>query len=324
MNDFSNSPDPDLFYSLYREGFKPQVMRMAMLLDVFTPLASAPASAEGLAQACGCAASGMIFLLDYLVTLELVEKQDGMYSLSPTAAAFLVRGSPSYAGDWILLETSPEFWLDILQSVRSGKPCQPAFPWDQDAWLESYRQFRLPESTALWSAAGIVPGKRPALQVLDLACGCGVKSFVLAQADPATHITALDRPAVLAVASDLAGRMGIASQVTCQPADLFSVELGQEQYDAALLGQITYYLTARQNTDLFQRVCRALKPGGVLVVDAVMAAAQADETLSLYTLVLWAVSGGAVHSFEEYRAWLLDAGFSRVTKHAPNWLSALH
>ena len=53
------SPDPDFVYSLFTGVYKPQLVRIALTLDVFTPLASGPADAQAVAQACGCSPSGI-------------------------------------------------------------------------------------------------------------------------------------------------------------------------------------------------------------------------------------------------------------------------
>ena len=48
-----SSSAPDLLYNLYGDFMAP-AFRMALLLDVFTPLAAGPAHAEAVAQARGC------------------------------------------------------------------------------------------------------------------------------------------------------------------------------------------------------------------------------------------------------------------------------
>lgn len=98
MREPSHVPDPDLVYSLYTGGFKPQIVRIALLLDVFTPLVNGPVDAQAVAGACGCNVIGIGALLDYLSSLGLLKRGDNTYTLTPTAVAFLVPGQQSYAG----------------------------------------------------------------------------------------------------------------------------------------------------------------------------------------------------------------------------------
>ncbi len=322
MGEWYDDLDPEMVYSLYAGGFKTGIVRIALLLDVFTPLADGPADADSVAEACGCDALGIGALLDYLACIELLEREDNTYTLTPTAAAFLVPRERTYAGDWVLMETSPGLWESMLDAVRSGHPSHYPLPAAQDAWLESYRSSRWDVSLRMWRAAGIEPGQGKSLRILDLACGCAIKSFALAQADPAIRVACIDRADVLKVARDLAARLRILPQVTFRSEDLHSFRGAAGSYDAVLLGQITYALTPEQNRDLFARVHRALSPGGILLIDAIMASEKPAELASLITFLSWSLSGSAAHSFDQYQDWLEGSGFQWVKRLGNLWLSA--
>jgi 2-polyprenyl-3-methyl-5-hydroxy-6-metoxy-1,4-benzoquinol methylase len=308
----SSQPDPDVVYGLFSGIFKAQIVRLALQLDVFTPLADGPTTAESVAHVCRCDILGTKALLDYLGSLQVLERHEGNYSLTPTAETFLVPWRKSYVGDMILHYTGQTLFDSILRSIQGGKPSSLGEDFVQDAWLESYLSWRISSSLEMWQAAGIEPDPHHDLHILDIACGCATKSLVLAQASPRVRVTCLDTPDVLAVARDLAERMQVTSQVTFVPANLLQADLGKGQYDAVLLGQITHYLTETQNTGLFRRIHTALLPDGVLVVDCPMTTDRLTETASFLTLFLWANSGGMAYPFETYRTWLRNAGFRSV------------
>lgn len=315
-------PNPDLIYELYTDGFKSQLARIAVLLDVFSPLAESPADAQTVSHACRCDPIGIEALLDYLTSINILNFEGGKYSLTPTAKAFLVPKSETYAGDWVLMETDPDLWKGILQSLRSGKPRRRLLPNAQDAWLESYREFRMEESLKIWHAAGIEPEKYSELKVLDMASGCGIKSYVLALASQIVQITCVDSADVLNVAKALAERLKISSQVRFLPGDLHTIDLGSGKYDAVLLGQITYSLTEDENRRLFFRVYKSLISGGTLLIDAIMKTDKPGQ-FSIVTLLMRTLSGGAAYSSSNYRKWLLEAGFSKVNELSEHWLSAV-
>jgi len=146
---------------------------------------------------------------------------------------------------------------------------------------------------------------------------------VLAQADPTVQVTCQDSAQVLEVARALSDRLGISSQVEFLPGDLFTVNLGEAAYDAALLGQITYSLTPAKNANVVRRVYEALTPGGTLVIDAIMASEPPSESASLVNVLGKTVFGGAAYPFAQYCRWLEEAGFQRVTQHSEYWLSAI-
>jgi trans-aconitate methyltransferase len=320
-----STPEGDRIYDLYTGVYKPQIIRLALALDVFSPLAARPAPAAAIASACHCDVVGLRLLLNYLASLDVLTKQGDEYSLSPEAATFLVPGRKAYTGDLIMHFVGPDPWESLAESLRSGQP-QPfdlEIHFAQDAWIESYRSARVPTSLEMWSEVGIDPQQSSRLRLLDLACGCAIKSLTLAQKHPNLDLTCLDQPLVLEAARDLAERWGLASRVRFWVADLLSADLGEACYDVCLLGQITHYLTTQQNCVLFGRICRALAPGGVLALDVPMESAMPGEDTSFVSLLLWANSGGRAHSFEDYRSWLLAAGFATVQQHSHRLLSAL-
>lgn len=315
-------PNPDLVGDLFWGVFKPQFIRLALQIGLFSPLAAGSATAETVAQACGCHPLGIQALLDYFCGLRVLERHDDQYSLTSTAKTFLVPGSKAYVGDMILYYTGQELYESIRQSLRSGMPRWLDENFVQDAWLESYSAWCIPKSLEMWQAAGVRPVAGDSFHILDLACGCAIKSMALAQASPNVSITCFDTPEVLAVARDLADRLHVNSQVIFMPGDLLSAHLGQRLYHGALLGQITDYFTATQNLNIFRRIHAALKERGVLVIDCPMTGDEPTEQTGLISFFLWANSGGTAHSFEAYRSWLLIAGFSTVEKLSERWLRA--
>jgi hypothetical protein len=115
-------PNPGLIYDLFTGVFRPQIVRLALEMDVFTPLAAGPADAATVAHACGCSGAGVAHLLDVLASLQVLTRQAGRYALTPSAETFLLRGRPAYAGDLILAWTGTAIWQSAAQAVRSGQP----------------------------------------------------------------------------------------------------------------------------------------------------------------------------------------------------------
>lgn len=318
----SQPPNPELIGDLFWGIFRPQFSRIAIQIDVFSPLASGPASAEYVAEKCDCNPYGIKALLDYLCSLSILEKQDQNYLLTSTAETFLVPGNKAYTGDMITHYTDKALFDQILRVIQTGKPNWLGENFVQDAWLESYDRSRITKSLEMWRTAKILPDQTRSLRVLDIACGCGIKSLPLAQLSPRVKVTCLDAPEVLTVARDLAERLQVEDQVEYFPANLLQAELGDARYDAILLGQITYYWTEAQNRDLFDRIFRALSKPGNLVIDCAMSGEEPAEYPSLATLFLWANSGGTAYSFETYRHWLKKAGFVDVHRLGERWISA--
>jgi SAM-dependent methyltransferase len=320
----NNLPEGDRIYDLYTGVYKPQIIRIALALDVFSTMAAGPQKAEVIAQACKCEVIGMHHLLNYLTSLNILISDGEEYALSVDAATFLVQGGKAYAGDLIMDFVSSSPWESLQESIRSGQPrnIDLEVHFAEDAWIESYRSLRISSSLEMWSTIGIIPEEFRQLRMLDLACGCAIKSMVLVQQYPGVFLTCLDTPLVLNVARDLAERWGILSKIRFIPDNLLTADLGESQYDVCLLGQVTHYLTQKQNKELFSRIYKTLIPGGELVLDVPMSPTKFEETSSFLSLLLWANSGGRAYQYDEYHSWLVAAGFSTVRQHSARLLSA--
>lgn len=319
----SGQPNASLIYDLYTGVFRPQIVRLALEADVFTPLASGPTDAATVAHACGCSEAGIAHLLEVLVALQLLTQQEGRYALTPSAATFLMHGQPAFAGDLIRAWTGPDIWASVAGAVRTGQLAPFEEVHEQDAWLESYSDWRIGNSREMWRAAGVEPQPDTPRRLLDIACGCAIKSLALAQLDPALQVTGVDTERVLPVARNLAQRMGLTNQTDFIVADLLTADFGANRFDLCLLGQITDYLTLAQNQDLFRRVHAALKPGGLLLLDAPMTGEQISEWTQIVSLLLWVNAGGGTHSFKQYRTWLEAVGFAQVRPLSERWLAAI-
>ena len=196
----------DMVYGLYGGGFFGQFTRIALLLDVFTPLVKEPAPAEKIAKVCNTSIEGMCSILDYLYSTRVIDfdLMTREYALTASARAFLVRKEKTYAGDWVLANTDPLLWEKVLETIQTGKSAGYDLPWAQDAWLESYSPSRIGTSLALWKTVGVKVIPNQSFHILDLASGCGIKTMALAQRNQSVQVTCLDSESVLEVARDLA------------------------------------------------------------------------------------------------------------------------
>src|SRR3954471_14666506 len=84
-------------------------LKAAIDLELFTAIDEGNHDVDTLARRVGASARGVRILCDFLTTLDFLTKQGGRYGLSPTAAAFLSRQSPTYMGTTAQFLTLPEF-----------------------------------------------------------------------------------------------------------------------------------------------------------------------------------------------------------------------
>lgn len=101
-----------------------KVLLSAVELGVFTALADEPLDAETLRERLDLAPRSARDFFDALVSLGILERQDGAYRNAPDTDRFLVRDRPSYIGG--MLEMANErlypYWADLTRGLRTGNP----------------------------------------------------------------------------------------------------------------------------------------------------------------------------------------------------------
>ena len=103
-------------------------------------------------------------------------------------------------------------------------------------------------------------------QVLDIGTGSGVWAAAFGRTEPTARLTLLDQPDVLDRARDNLRRLRLADRATFWPGNCTQVDYGTDAWDVIILPQVLNALRPESLSDLFERLARALRPGGLLVV----------------------------------------------------------
>ena len=106
-------------------------------------------------------------------------------------------------------------------------------------------------------------------------------------------------------------------RVVHREGDALTADLGDAAHDLVLISSLVHHFTEAQNRDLCRRAARALKPGGVLVIQEIIRPSEPGEggqTGALGDLYFAALSASGTWSFEEIADWQRGAG---LTPHKP-------
>ena len=148
-------------------------------------------------------------------------------------------------------------------------------------------------------------GLEPGARVLDLACGHGRHSLELARRG--FRVTGIDlSPRSLEQAREAAAAEGLAADFV--EADMREIEFDDE-FDAAinLFTAIGYFESDDEDRTVFERVARALRPGGGFLVETINALGLAGR----YQERLWEDVGDGLVMLSEHD-WDLRAGRNRA------------
>jgi SAM-dependent methyltransferase len=329
LDEAETTPGPDvlmdlLFGSVAVPLVKLPILRAGLELRVWAKIAAGRRTAKEVAAIEGADEGGVRRLLDALTVMKLLEKEADKYALPAWAEYYLLPGKPAYLGTFVLEWLSWERHGQLADAIRKGKrPVDADYTHREtvDHFVPFYAvralapQRYLERHYACWRALQIEP--REGLRVLDVACGAGIAGLSLARLHPGVEVVLQDWPQMLGLALEAARKLGVDQQVTALPGDMSLVDYGEDMFDVARLGYVTYFYDPDYLVKLFRRLHRALAVGGILVIDAPLSdegRCEREEAV-LDGPWLYAVSpGGDVYSFSDYKRLLDDAGFVSITE----------
>jgi tRNA (cmo5U34)-methyltransferase len=159
-----------------------------------------------------------------------------------------------------------------------------------------------------------------AINVLDLGCGTGLELAALFQRAPNAHITGIDLSKKML--AQLRRRYpDHRDQLTLIPASYLTTPFGLRAYDAVISAMTIHHLLRDAKRALYEKIRRALKPGGIYVEgDSVTTPAMEQTFRAAYHEQMAAMpQAGEGHyhidvpfSLDTQRALLLEAGFTQV------------
>ena len=292
------------------------VLTAAADLDVFSPLYEKPMTAEALACKLGTNPRATTILLDALVALEFLTKQDIDYSVPEDVAKLLTEKSDNNVLPMVRhLANCLRRWAHLSEVTQSGRPadCGPSVRGDaadQTVFIGGMHNISKPIADEV--IAKLQPLKFGHL--LDIGGASGTWTIAFLRAVPEAKATLFDLPPVMSMAEQRFAEAGLGNRVSLVPGDFYTDEL-PDGADMAWLGAICHQNSREQNRSLFVKVHKALKDGGIVVIrDVVMDPSHTSpEGGALFAVnMLVATEGGGTYTFDEYRQDLCEAGFGEV------------
>jgi SAM-dependent methyltransferase len=290
-----------------------RTIMVATKVGVFEALAAGPLSASDVASRCRTHPDASTKLLDALVGAGYLRLRNDRYSLSPVARKWIVKDSPVSLHDNMLFRFLE--W-DIVGSyeefVRTGIPfdVHRDIKSDQD-WNLYQRGMRSLSSLTASDLARRTPVPATARDMLDIGGSHGYNSVVLCRRHPGLRAVVLDLPEAVAQAAPILAQARMGGRVVHRSGNALTDDLGTEAWDAVFAAQLVHHFDEAQNRELARRVARALRPGGVFVIQETVRAAsptRAGQIGALLDLYFAVTSHAGTWSYEEMADWQRQAG----------------
>lgn len=310
-------PNPGLIFEALNAYQRSASLKAAIDLDLFTVIADGPLTSYQLAAAIQASPRATRILCDYLVVSGFLIKEGDRYACSLEAAMFLNRHSPAYFGSAAHFLLNPGLvapFQNLAEIVRTGRttlPGQGFVSHDNPIWIDFARDMGAMVHPAASEIAEHVAGEKP-MRVLDIAAGHGLFGIMVATRNPHARITALDWPAVLALATANAAKFGVGDRHESLSGDAFEVEFGGP-YDLVLVTNFFHHFDPPTCETLMRKIAAGLSPGGHC---ATLDFVPNDDRVSpppaaaFGMMMLGTTPAGDVYTFREYETMFRNAGFA--------------
>lgn len=289
------------------------ILLTAAHLDLFAWFGGQERNPNALVAHFGGHAAGWEIFLNALCAMGLMQKRGDKYAHRGfTTRRRLIRDrTASLLPDYDAWET----WGGLARALTEGK--RPAM---QKPFLsDTSKAKRLLRSLHL-DAQEIAPHlikKLPlsdSRTLLDVGGGLGAFSMAFCRRYPRLRVTLLEHPRIVPLARQTVAEASMARKVQVVGMDFFRAALPQG-FDTVFVSNVLHAHGAAENRSLLLKIQRCLNPQGQLIVRDVFMSRQhtAPEWGTLFSvLLLLHTPQGRCYALDEFRAWLLKAGFSRI------------
>lgn len=312
---------PERFMQLGLGFMASKTLLSAIELGLFTELSANPMNELQLTQKLGIHGRSAKDFFDALVSLGMIERENGLYRNAPDTDHFLVRGKLTYLGG--LLEMANErlypFWGSLTEGLRTGLPQNEVKTGGPGLFETLYDD---PERLRLFLGAmtGLSMGASMAIAekfpwknfqtVVDVGGAQGGLLVQLCLAHPHLRGNNFDLPAVGPIFKEYVATNGLSDRLGFLPGSFFQQPLPAA--DVITMGHILHDWNLEEKRMLLEKAYQALPKGGALIVfEALIDDERRQNAFGLLMSLnmLIETPGGFDYTGSDCSGWMREAGF---------------
>jgi SAM-dependent methyltransferase len=308
--------NPGQLFKISGSYWQACTLHAGVRLEIFTVISEDQATGEEVARRLDGDVRGVKMLLNALVAMDLLTKEEDRYANTPVSKTFLIKGSPKYIG-YILMHHHylVESWARLHEAVKSGDPVRER-PHDDPRRRESFLMgmFNLAMELAPRVSSQIdLHGRR---HLLDVGAGPGTYAIHFCLANPDLRATVYDLPTTSPFALRTIERFGLSDRIDFMAGNYLKKDI-QGTYDVAWLSHILHAEGPEDCQDIIRKVVSVLEPGGLILVHDFILNNTLDGPLfpALFSLnMLRGTSHGQSYAENEIMEMLAEAGVKEIRR----------
>ena len=293
-----------------------KILLTAVKLDVFSLLDGQGRSAAELAKQLGADTRALELLLNALVAIRLLAKNETVYANTLVAQTHLVKHGPQYVGHLLLLHDAEwDNWGKLEEAIKTGRSPVSRHVFETDPALGANV---LSVLHRIGQQSGPDLAKRLGLgqarTMLDLGGGAGTNAIAFCRVYPTLSATVFDLATTLPLTERTVKEAGLEGRIALKSGDFNRDSLGGP-YDVVLMSDILHYQNLATNAALVKKIHAHLNPGGRLVIkDRFLDASGTSPawTAAFAVHILVNTEQGGCYRTAEAMQWMHDGGYTSV------------
>lgn len=280
---------------------------------VFQAAKEGPVTLDDMVTALGLNRKALGELMGLLTAMGYFTYRKERFALTRMARRFTLKDDPlSVHGMMVFNNRVMWDWMSQLGTyLETGRGVHYHDTLSREQWRYYQEAMVAASSTEAREFGRRAPVPKSAKAMLDIGGSHGQHSVALCHKFSALTSVILDLPPAIEQAAPLLARQGMGERVRHQPGNALTDDFGDRQYDIVLLSSLAHHFTPEQNQLVTDKVARALRPGGVFIVNEFIrpeVGAKPELVGSSTDLFYGLTSTAGNYSIAEIQGWQRSAG----------------
>jgi SAM-dependent methyltransferase len=296
---------------------KSRILLSSIELDIFTNINESGTTSDQIANHLHLNERACERLLNALVSLGFLTKQNHLFFNTKDSFAFLSEKSSDYSAGLMHLNHLWNTWSNLTQVVKTGESAHPEEINERgEEWLFAFisamhdrAKKQAPQQLANIDISDVK-------SVLDIGGGSGAYSMEFVSKKPEIEAVVFDLPGVVPITKRFINKEGLSDKIKTHPGDYTTDDL-PEGFDLVFLSAVIHSNSLEINRDLIIKCYNSLNKNGKIVIqDWIM---NNDRTQPVSGAVfainmLVGTEAGDCFTEQEVKEMLNGAGFKNISR----------